>query len=219
MANESEILQRSASVQGNNSPGRRKGRGIWIVLTIVLIAAVTGVVIYRKSHTEGPQTGGTAGAGGRGGAGAGFPVPVVPGTVAQKDVPIYLNGIGTVQAFNSVTIRSRVDGQLEKIAFTEGADVKAGDLLAQIDPAAFRTQVQQAEAKKAQDAAQLANAQIELNRDAALVKDKILAQDVYDSQKALVNQLEAAVKADDAALENAKVQLAYTTITSPIDGR
>jgi membrane fusion protein, multidrug efflux system len=146
-------------------------------------------------------------------------VPVVAGAVAQKDVPIYLNGIGTVQAFNSVSIRSRVDGQLEKIAFAEGGDVKAGDLLAQIDPASFRTQVQQAEAKKAQDEAQLANAQIELNRDAALVKDKILAQDVYDSQKALVNQLDAAVKADQAALENAKVQLAYTTITAPIDGR
>ncbi|MDB6034339.1 MAG: transporter [Verrucomicrobiales bacterium] len=220
MANEPEILQRATPVEGAHPSVRRKSRGIWVVVAIVIIAAAVGIILFRRSHAGGSQGGAPAGAGGRGGpGGVGFPVPVIAGAVAQKDVPIYLNGIGTVQAFNSVSIRSRVDGQLEKISFTEGADVKAGELLAQIDPAAFRAQVQQAEAKKAQDEAQLANAQIELNRDAALVKDKILAQDVYDSQKALVNQLEAGVKADQAALENAKVQLAYTTITAPIDGQ
>jgi multidrug efflux system membrane fusion protein len=150
---------------------------------------------------------------------ANFPVPVVAGVVSKQDVPIYLDGLGTVQAFNTVTVRSRVDGQLQKIMFTEGAEVKAGQVLAQIDPEPLKTQVAQAEAKKAQDEAQLANAQIELRRDEALFKDKILAQDAFDTQKALVQQLQAAVQADQAALENTKVQLGYTTIDAPIAGR
>jgi len=108
---------------------------------------------------------------------------------------------------------------LQKLSFREGQDVHAGDLLAQIDPAPFKTQVAQAEAKKAQDEAQLGNAQLELKRDASLLESKILAQDVYDTQKALVNQLEAAVKADQAAIDSAKVQLNYSTITAPIEGR
>jgi multidrug efflux system membrane fusion protein len=187
------------------------------VLVLLLIFGTAGVVIYRKSHSGGAGAKAPAG-GGRAGAAAG-PVPVVAGTVMKKDVPIYLDGLGTVQAFNTVTVRSRVDGQLQKVAFEEGAEVKAGDLLAKIDPAPFQTQVSQAEGKKAQDEAQLANARLELKRDEALIKDKILSQDVYDTQKALVQQYEAAVQSDQAAIESAKVQLAYTTISAPIDGR
>src|SRR5207237_5590656 len=122
-------------------------------------------------------------------------------------------------AFNTVTVRARVDGQVQKIAFVEGQDVRAGDLLAQMDPAPFRAQVAQAEAKKGEDQAQLANAQIDLKRDAELLPQKIISQQMYDTQKALVTQLEATVKADQAAVENATVQLEYTTILSPIDGR
>lgn len=147
------------------------------------------------------------------------PVAVVMGKVAQKDVPIYRDGLGTVQAFNTVTVRSRVDGQLQKLGFTEGQDVKTGDVLAQIDPAPFQTQVAQAEAKKAQDEAQLVFAQVELKRDAELLSSKILTQEAYDTQKAQVNQLDAAVKADQAAIDSARVQLNYTTIAAPIDGR
>ena len=147
------------------------------------------------------------------------PVPVVAGRVVQKDVPIYLDGLWTVQAFNAVTVHVRVDGELKQVAFTEGQDVKAGDVLAQIDPDPFRAQLEQAEAKKAQDEAQLANARVDLQRDTEQIAAKIVSQQVYDTQKAVVNQLTAQVKADQAAVDSAKVQLNYTTIVSPLDGR
>ncbi|NDF01409.1 MAG: efflux RND transporter periplasmic adaptor subunit, partial [Verrucomicrobia bacterium] len=147
------------------------------------------------------------------------PVPVVTTKVLQKDVPIYLDGLGTVMAYNSVTVRVRVDGQLQKVAFTEGQDVKAGDLLAQIDPDPFLTQVAQAEARKTQDEAQLTNARIQLKRNADLLALKIVSQQDYDTQKALVDQFEATVKADQAAIDSAKVQLNYTKILAPISGR
>ena len=141
------------------------------------------------------------------------------GTVGKKDVPIYLDGLGTVQAFNSVTVRSRVDGQLVKLGFRDGQDVKAGDLLAQIDSAPFQAQLEQAEAKKAQDEAQLANAQLETRRNAELLAGKIVSQEVYDTQKTVENQAAAAVKADQAAIDSARVQLNYCTIKAPMAGR
>jgi multidrug efflux system membrane fusion protein len=124
-----------------------------------------------------------------------------------------------VQAFNTVTVRSRVDGQVQKVVFVEGQEVHAGDVLAQIDPAPFQAQVDQAIAKKAQDVAQLAIAKLTLTRDAELLASKILAQQDYDTQKALVDQYQATVNADQAAIDNARVQLGYTTITSPLEGR
>ncbi len=164
---------------------------------------------------------GQAGPTGRSGGGqpTNAAIPVVEGTVEQKDVPIYLEGLGTVQAFNTVTVRSRVDGQVLKIAFEEGQDVRPGDLLVQIDPAPFQAQLDQDIAKKAADEAQLSVARINLARDADLLASKILAQQDYDAQKALVDQLAASVQGDQAAIDNARVQLGYTTITSPIEGR
>ncbi len=147
------------------------------------------------------------------------PVSVVSGVVASKDVPVFLDGLGTVQAFNSVLVRARVDGQLRKIAFEEGQDVKRGDLLALIDPDPFRAQLEQAKAKQGQDEALLTNAREDLKRYAGLLANEGVTRQVYDTQQSQVNQLEAAVKADEAAVRSAQVQLDYTTIVSPIDGR
>jgi multidrug efflux system membrane fusion protein len=185
-----------------------------IGIVVVCLLIVGGAVLLARNRAAG---------GDKKGPGAGKmelpPVPVVAGTVAQKDVPIYLGGIGTVQAFNTVTIHARVDGQVQKIAFTEGQDVHAGDLLAQIDPDPFRTALEQTVAKKGQDEAQLANARVDLKRYADLLANEGVTQQQYDTQQSLVNQLVATVNADQAAIESAKVQLAYTTIVSPIDGR
>jgi membrane fusion protein, multidrug efflux system len=148
-----------------------------------------------------------------------LPVPVVADAVRSQDVPIYVTGIGTVQAFNTVTIRTRVDGQVDKVAFTEGQDVKVGDLLAQIDPRPFQAQLEQAQAQKASHEAQLADAQIDLKRFSNLAKSGAATGQSVDTQKALVAQLEANVQADQAAIDNATVQLGYTTITAPIAGR
>lgn len=160
------------------------------------------------------------GSGGRRGApGMGGPVPVVAGKVDQKDVPIYLDGLGTVQAFNTVTVHTRVDGELEKVAFSEGQDVKTGDLLAVIDPRPFQAALDQAVAKKAQDEAQLANAKLVLLRNADLLAKKVIDQQDFDTTKYQVDQFQAAVQADQAAIDNARTQLDYTQIKSPIDGR
>ncbi len=147
------------------------------------------------------------------------PIPVVATTVERKDMPIYLDGLGTVQAFNSVTIHVRVDGQITQIAFEEGQDVKKGDLLVKIDPDALKALLAQAEARKRQDQAQLDNARIDLKRDYDLYCRNVISQQQFDTQVALVAQLEAAVAADEAAIVNQQVQLGYTTIRSPIDGR
>jgi multidrug efflux system membrane fusion protein len=183
-------------------------------LVLLAVVALLGWTWSRRKSTGA----GAGGPGGRGGM-AGLPVPIVPGVVAVQDVPIYLDGLGTVQAFNTVTVRSRVDGQVVRIGFTEGQDVKSGDLLAQIDPAPFQAQLDQNVARKAQDEAQLAIARLTLTRDGELLSGKILSQQDYDSAKALVDQLEATVNGDQAAIDNARVQLSYASIVSPLEGR
>jgi membrane fusion protein, multidrug efflux system len=146
-------------------------------------------------------------------------VPVVAGVVQKRDVPIYLDGIGTVQAFNTVTFHPQTTGILTQVAFQEGQDVKKGDLLAVIDPRPLQAQLDGAVAKKNQDLAQLNNAKILLTRDADLFKKGALDNQTYDTQRYLVDQLDATVKADQAAIENAETQLSYTQITAPFDGR
>ncbi len=188
----------------------RRKLGVWILCALFAVGIIWTVRYYRAATAKRAAAAGHA---------APPAVPVVEGKVVQKDVPIYVDGLGTVQAFNTVTVHVRVDGQLQKVAFVEGQDVHAGDLLAQIDPDPFRTQLEQTEARKTQDEAQLANARLDLQRDAELVAQKIATQQAYDTQKALVAQLEATVKADQAAIDSAKVQLDYTTINSPLDGR
>lgn len=145
-------------------------------------------------------------------------IPVEAATAAKTDVPVYFRGLGTVQAFNTVTIKARVDGQLQTVAFTEGQQVKRGDLLAQIDPRPYQAAFDQAVAKKVQDEAQLGNARLDLQRYTDLAKNNFGTRQQLDTQRALVAQLEATIRVDQGAIDAAKVQLDYTTIASPIDG-
>jgi len=145
-------------------------------------------------------------------------VPVVAGSVLQHDVPIYLRGVGTVIAYNNVIVRSQITGQLVKIAFTQGRTVKAGDLLAEIDPRPYQAQLDQAIAKRDSDQAQLDNAQANLNRYVPLQQKGYATSQLVDTQKAQLSQLQATVKYDDAVIEQAQTSLSYTRLTSPIDG-
>src|SRR5437868_1294387 len=151
--------------------------------------------------------------------GSGSGVPVTAGTVATTDVPVFLNAIGTVQAFNMVTIKSRVDGQIVKVAFNEGQDTKAGAPLIQIDPRPFQASLDQATATREKDQAQLVSAQADLTRWAELVTTGAKSRQTYDQQKALVGQLQASIKADEAQIETARLNLGYADIRAPIDGR
>jgi multidrug efflux system membrane fusion protein len=146
-------------------------------------------------------------------------VPVDTATATRQDVPITLTGLGTVQALNTVTVTARVDGRIDKIAFTEGQDVKEGDLLAQIDPRPFQAALDGAIAKKAQDVAALANDRLDLKRFQDLAQKEFATHQQLDTQNALVAQTQALIAGDQAAIDNAKTQLDYTTIRSPLDGR
>jgi membrane fusion protein, multidrug efflux system len=146
-------------------------------------------------------------------------IPVATEKVRREDVPVYLNGLGKVQALNTVTIRAQVDGKIVQVNFREGQNVRAGDLLLQIDPRPYQAVLNQAVAKQSQDQAQLDYAQKLLGRDTELFDKRVLDRQSLDLQQATAAQLEALVKADGAAVDNAKVQLDYTNITSPIDGR
>ena len=140
-------------------------------------------------------------------------------TAEPRDVPVYLEGLGTVQAFYTVTVTARVDGQIEKIAFSEGQDVKKGELLAQIDPRPFEAALGVAVAARDKDRAQLENARRDMERYQLLAPEELASKQTVDTQQALIRQLDAQVKGDDAAITNARTQLDYASIRSPIDGR
>ena len=144
--------------------------------------------------------------------------PIVAGTVAQHDVPIYLTGVGTVIAYNTDIVRAQIQGQIISINFTEGQTVHAGDLLAQIDPRPYQALVEQYTANLARDQAQLANAQANLRRYSTLGRQGWATPQLVETQNAQVGELVAATKADQALINSAKVELSYTRLTSPIDG-
>jgi len=157
---------------------------------------------------------------GRRGAGSGEgPVPVLAASAAFADVPVYLDGVGTVRALNTVTVRPQVDGKLIKVSFKEGQDVERGFVLAEIDPTTYQAQLDQAKAKKAQDEALLANARLDLERYERLAASTAGSRQQADTQKATVAQLEAQVRLDQAAIDNAQAYLSYTKIIAPLSGR
>jgi membrane fusion protein, multidrug efflux system len=181
---------------------------------ILLIAIVAGAGYYGWQRFYGPEAHGNTAT-----AQKATPRPAVPVSIAQvqkADFPVFLTGLGTVQAFNTVLVRTRVDGQIDKIAFTEGQTVAAGDLLAEVDPRPFQAVLDQARAKKTQDEANLANANLDLQRYTKL--GEFATRQQTDTQRSTVAQLTAQIAADEAAISNAQTQLDYTQVKSPISG-
>jgi multidrug efflux system membrane fusion protein len=179
-----------------------------LVLTVVLIATIStaGVTWWRQSRAAPTKEAPTP------------PTPVVAATVDAHPVPIYLRGVGTVIAFNNVVLRSQITGPLIKVSFVQGQTVHKGDVLAEIDPRPYQAQLDQAIANRDRDQAQLLNAQANLGRYVPLQAKGFATGQLVDTQKAQVAQLEAAVKSDQAVIENAQVNLSYTKLTAAIDG-
>ncbi len=179
------------------------------------LLAVLALLAYRSFGAREPEQGSAS----AGRPGAARPIPVVGATARQGDMPVYLTGLGSVTAANTVVVKSRVDGQIVRIAFTEGQLVREGDLLAEIDPRPFQVQLEQAEGQLARDQAQLKDARMTLDRYRDLLKEGVVAKQEYDDRAAAAAQFEGAVKADQAAIDSAKLQLTYAHVTAPISGR
>ncbi|HEV8096704.1 MAG TPA: MdtA/MuxA family multidrug efflux RND transporter periplasmic adaptor subunit [Burkholderiales bacterium] len=201
----------------------RNRRLLWLFGLLVLGAAVGGYYYYTQylgARAEDPAKPAPErkGKGGKG-ADPGRVTPVVAATARSTELNIYLNGLGTVTPLKTVTVRSRVDGELMRVAFTEGQVVKPGDLLAEIDPRPFQVQLQQAEGQLARDQALLQNARIDVGRYQTLLKQDSIAEQQVATQESLVKQLEGTVRMDQSQIANARLQLTYARITAPIGGR
>ncbi|HEX9010733.1 MAG TPA: MdtA/MuxA family multidrug efflux RND transporter periplasmic adaptor subunit [Holophagaceae bacterium] len=198
-------LDSSLPPESATSPSRR--RWPWIMGAGLAVLAVLGAMSRHGQNASSPAKGG------------GHPVPILAAPARTGDMSLSLTGLGTVTPLNTVTVRSRVDGQLVQVAFTEGQQVQQGQLLAQIDPRPFQVQLMQAEGQQAKDQAACRNAQMDLARFRDLARQGILAQQQLDAQTSQVNQYEAALKADQAQVESARLNLTYSRITAPISGR
>src|SRR3954464_3771959 len=187
------------------------GRVLPIAVAAAVVAAVAAYVVYGQQQQETKQR--------RARANQDQPAPVLVASAKAADVPVYLDAVGNTKALNTVTVRPQVGGQIVKIAFQEGQDVKKGFVLAEIDPRTYQAQLDQAIAKKAQDEATPAKPRIDLERYTRLAASNSGSKQQADTQKALVAQLEAQVQGDQAAIDNTRTMLSYTRITSPIDGR
>ena len=188
-----------------------RGTGRWLVLAAVLAVATAGYLGWRGFHGRSPAAGADAATPQR--------VPVTFAEVQKADYPVYLHSLGTVSAFKTVTVKSRVDGAINKVLFKQGQIVHEGDQLVEIDKRPYQAALDQAVAKKAQDEANLKNNQIILQRYQDLAQRSFQSRENLDSQQALVDQLKAQIQGDQAAVDSAQVNLDYTTISSPITGR
>src|SRR6516162_6232142 len=218
-------------LEENSGSSKKKNRkGGWIVWLLFLGALSYGgyyawgrwvkAAAADATATQPNAGGGRGGRGGRGG-GRGFAgrPAVVTITARKTDMPVYLRGLGTVTAYNTVTVRSRVDGQLVHIAFKEGQFVQQGDLLAEIDKRPFEVQLAQAKGQLARDQALLKSANVEQQRNQLLLEKGLIPKQQYDLQLATIGQYEGAVQADQAAIDNANLQITYSRIVSPISGQ
>ncbi|HVB87756.1 MAG TPA: MdtA/MuxA family multidrug efflux RND transporter periplasmic adaptor subunit [Candidatus Dormibacteraeota bacterium] len=189
---------------GDNHP--KSHLWVWVALVLLVVA---GAVVYQVTHTRTSTKN----------VNADQPISVGVAPVVEKDVPYYVTGLGTVTAYNTVTVHSRVDGQIMKVYFREGQFVKAGDLLAEIDPRPYQVVLEQAQGQLAKDEASQRDAQIDLNRYQTLYKEGIGTLQQFNSQEALVGQYAGAIQSDQAQIASAKLNLNYCHITSPISGR
>jgi membrane fusion protein, multidrug efflux system len=197
-----------------------------VVLFVVIAVAVGAVIGWRRVHSaeaagqaDPAQQQGAGNRANRNARGGGAAVAVVVATARRQDLPVYLDGLGSAQAFNTVTVKTRIDGQLIEVDFKEGQDVKAGDLLAKIDSRPYEVALNQMRAVLLKDQAQLADVKRNAERDKQLVAQGVIPQQQADTQDALLGQLQAAVQADQAQVDNAALQVSYCQITAPIGGR
>jgi multidrug efflux system membrane fusion protein len=192
-------------------PSSPRKRWPLVVVALALFGSAGWILSARGRAAQPGKAGGKTG--------GGPPVPVAVAVAERRDLPVYLTGLGTITASNTVTIKSRVDGQVVEIAFREGQEVRQGDLLLVIDPRPFEVALQQAQANLNRDEARLADERRTLHRDEDLSAEGILPQQQLDTQRSLVHQIEAAARADQAQIDNAQLQLAYCRIKAPINGR
>jgi len=200
---ETQPLQQPATQPG------RSGSGRWVWIVLILLVVVGGILyrIHSRVESASKDTGNN-------------PAVSVGVTTAQKrDVPYYLTGLGSVTAFYTVTVHTRVDGEIMKVYFREGQFVHAGDVLAEVDPRPFQVALAQAEGQLAKDEASQNDAKVDLSRYQQLWQAGVIPRQQLDSQQATVGQYDGAIKSDQAQIDNAKLQLTYSRITSPIDGR
>ena len=207
----------SSALRGRLSSWTRRPRILGITLGVLLLAALLALV-WRKTHAPTGPGQRSAMAGQRANF-ANEPMPVATATVQTQDLHVFLDALGNVTPMQVVTVRSRVDGQLDKVLFREGQMVKEGDLLAQVDPRPYEVQLEQANGQLARDEALLQNAKVDLERYQTLLAQDSIAKQQVDAQASLVRQYEAALVADRGQVDSAKLQLTYTHITAPIAGR
>ena len=191
---------------------------VWVVLVLVVGGASYGAYRYFFA-APGDATADSSGKGPGGGRRGGGSVPVVVVAAKTGDIGVYLNGLGTVIPLNTVTVKTRIDGQLMRVLFREGQLVKSGDLLAEIDPRTYQVQLAQAEGQMARDLALAKNAQLDVERYRTLFKEDSISKQQLDTQESVVRQYEGTVKVDQAAIDSAKLQLTYCRITAPVSGR
>jgi multidrug efflux system membrane fusion protein len=206
-----ELKQAKEAKEGAAASAPPRQRRRWVSAAVTaLILGVLGLIAWYAFQ---PKSSGERG------ARPDMAVPVLAATPRIEDVPVYLDGVGSVRALNNVTVRAQVDGKLIAVNFKEGQDVKAGDVLAEIDPAIYQAQYDQAVAKKAQDEALLANQKLDLARYQQLATSNAGSKQQADTQRAVVAQQEALINADQAAIDNAKATLSYTKVIAPLSGR
>ena len=221
--NSMDLPERGSYATTDAAPAKTS-RSLWWLWALIVAGMAVAIWYFRGSRTPSEAANASATAapgGGRGGAGGmgNFVVPVVVAPAHYGDLPVYFNGLGTVTAFNTVTVRSRVDGQIVNVAFKEGQFVHEGDVLVQIDPRPFQVQLEQAQGQLAKDQAQRKDAQVNFERYKLLFDEGVIPQQQLDTQGALVGQFDGAITSDQSQIDNAKLQLTYCRITAPIGGR